>query len=329
MRGGGAGRSARTVKILTSLHALGAAALAAAAPPSPAAGATLLLGFGVALTPAGAQCPLDVPEPKSSHWIAPLKDGGAPSDLSHLSLGERIAYDQGLDDLSRSAAGADGECGAKRLSPDAGPAGAAAMQSGVDPLRFHQADVAPDGTLAVFGGTYKATFGRDGASYIPFLGSSAPRNFPVTFRMLGASMGDESLEVDLSAAPSFEGTSAVYGRGACVERYDTRVSELEQLFDFASLPGSGDLVVRLDVESEQAGAALGDGLAWTNELGGVSYSSAVAIARRGRCVAASTTLEGDVVELRVPAAFVASAALPLTIDPVITTFYLDNSAWST
>lgn len=325
VRGLGVARSARTMRSFTPFPSPVGAARAASVTPTFAAGAVLLLGFGVALTPAGAQSSLDPPEPKSDHWVAPLKDGHAPSDLSHLSLEERIAYDQGLDDLFRSAVGTDGDGSTKLLSPNAGPAEAASLRSGVDPLRFYQMEVTPDGTLAVFGGTYKAMFSQDGASYIPFLGSSAPRSFPVTFRMLGASLGEEALAVDLSAAPGFDGTTAKYGRGACVERYDTRIGEIEQLFDFASLPGSGDLVVRLAVESELEGASSGDGLVWANELGGVSYSSAIAIDGNGRRVSVSTTLDGGVVELRVPASFVASAALPLTIDPVITTFYLNNS----
>src|SRR5262245_59279628 len=34
------------------------------------------------------------------------------------------------------------------------------------------------GTIWVRGTTYKASFGAEGATYIPYLGSHAPRNFP-------------------------------------------------------------------------------------------------------------------------------------------------------
>jgi hypothetical protein len=78
--------------------------------------------------------------------------------------------------------------------------------------------------------------------------------------------------------------------------------------------------VRLAVESELVGAVSSDGLVWANELGAVTYSSAVAIDAHGRRFAAPTSLVDGVVELRVPASFLADAVLPLTIDPVLATY---------
>jgi hypothetical protein len=67
------------------------------------------------------------------------------------------------------------------------------------------------------------------------------------------------------------------------------------------------------------------GLAFENELGAVRYGRATAIDARGASVACPTDLADGSVEIRVPASFLASAELPLVIDPVVTTFTIDNS----
>lgn len=294
-------------------------------PPRVAAAAALLL-LGL---PAPAQQPsrvsLDLPyvdvDVKTEHWVAPLKDGLAPSDLSHLSLDERRAYD---------AAG--------RRPPELGESNARGEDSGrqkqleanrrtviANTERFHQLDVDGAGTLWVHGGTYKASFDAEGATYIPFLGSRAPQNFPLTFSLLDATLGGEPLATARDAAPRFEGHAAVYERGSFVERYETRFGAMEQLFVFDTLPAAGELAVRLAVTTELLGADVADGLAWSNSFGTVTYSEAVAIDANGRCNAVSTTLVDGVVELRVPSEFVADAALPLTIDPLFFTFLPNNA----
>src|SRR5690349_10431277 len=52
-------------------------------------------------------------------------------------------------------------------------------------------DTAADGTVWVRGKTFKASFGPDGATYVPFLGSQAPRNFPVSLRVNSVTIGSE------------------------------------------------------------------------------------------------------------------------------------------
>jgi hypothetical protein len=277
---------------------------------------------GVATAQVDVRIPAPLPhfevDSKVEHWSAPLKDGLAPSSLAHLSLEERTAHDRALDELARG-----------RRTPVAGGDVAAKpedgldlnqMRSGIDARTVHQVERSSDGTVWAIGGTYKARFGADGASYVPFLGSSAPRSFPVTFRTTEVRLGGEELGFDHTTPAQLDGGSAFYARGAFVERYDTRVGSLEQLYVFDELPGEGDLVVRIAVESELVGSATADGLAWANELGGVTYSSAVAIDADGRRVAAPTSFVDGFVELRVPASFVASAELPLTIDPVLATY---------
>jgi hypothetical protein len=287
--------------------------------------ALLLLGLPGPLVAQGQhRVPATLPDVdvKTEHWVAPLKDGVAPEDLSHLPLAERIAYDE----AHRQRFGPRTAQSAPTVTKPGEGLDPATSRSGVDPQHFHQLDRSSDGTLWAIGGTYKARFGVDGASYVPNFGAGAPRNFPVTFQVQGATLGGEPLPADLSVTPDFVGDTAVYDRGGFEERYDTRIGAVEQLFVFDTLPGSGELVVRLGVASELEGSVQGDGLAWSGALGVVNYSNAVAIDARGRQVAVPTLLEAGVVELRVPAEFVASATLPLTIDPVITTFLPNNSS---
>jgi len=283
---------------------------------------------GVAAAQADVRIPSILPhfeiDSKTEDWVSPLKDGVAPSNFAHLSLAERVAQDRAMDELvhRRSTTVTSDEASAKpgeSVDPNR-------TRSGVDPRTVHTIERSPDGTVWAFGGTYKARFGVDGAGFVPFLGSSAPRNFPVTFRTTEVTLGGEALGFDQAALPELSGDSAYYARGAFVERYDTRVGSLEQLFVFDELPGSGDLVVRIAVESELFGSATDVGLAWANELGGVTYSSAVAIDGNGRRVAAPTSFVDGVVELRVPASFVASAVMPLTIDPILATYTPSGSA---
>jgi hypothetical protein len=188
------------------------------------------------------------------------------------------------------------------------------------PTEFLQLDEPGDGSLWVHGGTYKARFDARGAQYLPYFGPGTPRHYPVTFGPPSATLGGETLAVDREAAPRFEGEAAVFERGALRERYDVRSGQIEQLFVFDALPGTGELVVRMDVATPLAPEDQGQRLAFVGEHGSVHYGLATALDADGNTVAAPTRLVEGGIEIRVPASFVASAALPLVIDPVISTF---------
>jgi hypothetical protein len=49
--------------------------------------------------------------------------------------------------------------------------------------------------------------------------------------------------------PSRSGRTIAYERGSVVERYDLSPGSMEQTFVFATLPRSGDLVVRMKVRT--------------------------------------------------------------------------------
>ena len=177
-----------------------------------------------------------------------------------------------------------------------------------------------DGRIWARGANYKASFGPEGAQFVPFLGSDAPRNYPLALAFTSASVGGALLAVPTSQEPERKGAKVEYRRQGVLERYELFPGSIEQTFVFETLAVRGELVVRLALASELVGCVTSEGLRFANELGGVDYSRASAIDSTGRRTSCATLLDGDVIELRVPAEFVAQASLPLTIDPAITGF---------
>jgi hypothetical protein len=181
-------------------------------------------------------------------------------------------------------------------------------------------DTSADGALWGGGAKYKARFTRGGAEYMPYLGSSAPRHFPVAFELASARVGRVAVQVANGVPPARTGRKITYDRGGVVEQYVLDSGSMEQSFVFPDLPCSGELVVRIGVATELSPSATDDGLVFSNELGSVRYGRAQAIDARGLRVDAPTTWEGDSIEIHVPQSFVDVAVFPLTIDPVVSTF---------
>ncbi|MBK7645260.1 MAG: hypothetical protein IPJ19_19820 [Planctomycetes bacterium] len=189
---------------------------------------------------------------------------------------------------------------------------------------FHSSE--DDGTPWVRGESYKARFGTEGASYIPFLGSAAQRNFPLDLHLESVALGGEPIGFDAGVSAKSEGETMRYERGSLTELYSVGVDSIEQSFVFDALPqgASGELVLHIAAASEMQGEVLADRIEFANELGSVRYGLATAIDAAGARVAAETALEGSELVIRVPADFVAQAKLPLTVDPVISTFSIDT-----
>jgi hypothetical protein len=183
-----------------------------------------------------------------------------------------------------------------------------------------------NGTHWARGATYKARFGADGASYAPFLGVDAPRNFPVSFRVASVSFGGEPQPFDANAQAERTGDVVRYERGGLSEVYELAPQSIEQEFVIAARPANvaGDLVLRLSTTSELEKRELEGRIEFSNDLGAVRYGRATAIDAAGARVQAMTTTTDEGIEIRVPAEFVASAQFPLTIDPIISTFSIDT-----
>src|SRR5688572_29761009 len=137
-------------------------------------------------------------------------------------------------------------------------------------------DVDTDGTQWVRGRTYKASFAADAATYVPFLGSNAPRNFPVGFHVESVTIGGEPIAFDPSVPAVRRGDTIEYARGPFVERYQLSVDSIEQSFVFEALPRQGEIVVTVGVDSELEGAGDAEGLRFGNALGHVRYGRAFA-----------------------------------------------------
>lgn len=182
-------------------------------------------------------------------------------------------------------------------------------------------DTAADGTIWARGGNWKASFAANGVQFVPFLGSDAPRNYPLGMSWLGATAGGEAIASDTTPAATATPGRVAIGRGGCTEIYDLARDHVEQSFVFADAPRQGALQVRLRLTTELAALPEADGgFLFANERGGVRYGRATAIDAVLRQSDVESVLQGDVLMLTVPAAFVAQATFPLTIDPLVSTF---------
>ena len=178
-----------------------------------------------------------------------------------------------------------------------------------------------DGVIWARGSDYKASFSEKGVSFIPFLGSHAPRNFPVTLTLAGVTAGGEAVAIARAYPAAQKGSQVTIERGSLEEIYELSLGQVEQLFRFERPVGEGDLVVRLAAETElEMSAAVDGGIDFANELGGVRYGKAVVVDAAGRRAGLTTAIEGGGIEITVPADFLEVATWPVTIDPTFITF---------
>ncbi len=172
-----------------------------------------------------------------------------------------------------------------------------------------------DGALWTVGGTYKASFDRTGATFIPFF-ANAPRNYPLHFTVRSASAAGEPLAI-AAALPVRSDAVVTFDHGALRAEYDLEPAAIEQKFVFDRLPARGELRVVVDVATDLVPSANGAGFLFSNELGRVTFGGAIAIDAAGDRTTVVTMLEQGVMTFVVPAAFVAHARLPLVIDPLV------------
>lgn len=187
-----------------------------------------------------------------------------------------------------------------------------------DPAPFHAGLEA--GRPWLRGRDYKAYGDTEGFHFVPFLGSAAPRNWPLGLRVRGVEVGGRAVAL---AAPEarLEGHAVVLDRGPVSARYEGTSAAVEQLLVLDGLGDvEGDVVVTVAWSSDLTAAPLGDGLAFDGPDGGVRMGGAVALDGRGGRLPLATELDAEGVRYRVPAAFARAAGAALVIDPVLTTF---------
>jgi hypothetical protein len=179
-----------------------------------------------------------------------------------------------------------------------------------------------DDALWARGVNYKMRFGAN-ASFVPFLSSSAPRNYPLEFRVAQLSVAGESIAFEAEAPARLDGICVSYDRGALFETYTLEPRAVEQSFTLPERLGTGEIALTLALDTQLVAAR--DGAAWrfANEYGEVRYGAAKAIDARGRELALPSEIVDGRLTLRVPAAFASRADYPLLIDPVIAAFGIE------
>lgn len=175
-----------------------------------------------------------------------------------------------------------------------------------------------DGDPAACADSWKAEFPVTGPRFVPFFGSRARTDHPLDLHLREVTVAGVSLAI-ARTRPVVDGEQVRYLRGGFEERYELDVRGLEQSFHFEQLPERGELVVTVDCTGEYRGKPIDGDIEFDCDEGAVRYGRAVAIDADGRREAVTTRLDGDTLQLVVPAAFVASARLPLIVDPMIST----------
>lgn len=167
---------------------------------------------------------------------------------------------------------------------------------------------------------------------MPFLGSSAPQNFPVTFALRSVGIGGERL--DLWEEPEVERNADCIrlSRGDVTSVYRCELDQVEQSFEFQASAEElhalgGDLVLDIAVETSLQAAEEGDGsLVYRGACGGVSIGRAFLLDEvGGRFDVRTEAVEGGV-RLTVPRETLERAQGTILIDPLVATVSVDNFA---
>ena len=170
------------------------------------------------------------------------------------------------------------------------------------------------------GRNYKAESSPDGFTFIPFLGSDAPQNYPVEFRLEQVTLGGDSLGLSSTARVTQTENRIQLDRGPVREWYDMNLNFVEQSFALNLGEVAQELVLTLAVETELQTNFHGSGIRYTGALGGVTYGKALVFDAEGKTL--ELPIEGTLgqIQLRVPASYLATAVAPLVVDPIIATY---------
>lgn len=180
-----------------------------------------------------------------------------------------------------------------------------------------------DDGLRAIGPHYKADFVGGAMVYTAAFGEYADTNRTLELSLASIDRGGVRLTEGGWAMPQMDGTTALFERdGAILERFAAGLDGVELSYVFETLPSTaGDLVVRLDVASNlELYSADAEGIVFRHgDVGAITIGGVTGIAADGARAAGSLRLDGSVLELVLPDAFVRDAELPLVLDPLIGT----------
>ncbi|HEX5052942.1 MAG TPA: hypothetical protein VFZ65_14295 [Planctomycetota bacterium] len=201
----------------------------------------------------------------------------------------------------------------------------ALRQTSPCPFDRVQHDAPGDGRLWAHGADWKASFDREGFTFVPML-PGAPHDFALALRVSAVRVGGQSLPFAAAASPVRDGDRVTFDRGAVREVYDLAMHEVAQSFVVdTALPG--DVEVELSVASDLVEDGSRPGLQFTCEHGGVGYGDAFVV-RGAEKAAIATHFAAGRLRLCVPAAERGEGLV--VIDPVLSTQSTSASAptWS-
>src|SRR5688572_24032247 len=194
-------------------------------------------------------------------------------------------------------------------------------------IEFPIFDEVGDGAVWVLGRNYKARIDARGLTFVPFLGSRAPRNFPVSLSLASATIGAQDLPLHFQAQPVREGQRIWVDHGSITEVFDVAADSIEQSFVVHRGAALGELDVRLDVETDMRQTMNGFGTWFTTPAGGVRYGLATTFDADGSELE-TINLPGERgIEFVLPAAEVARARGDLTVDPILATVNLEPGTY--
>lgn len=174
------------------------------------------------------------------------------------------------------------------------------------------------------GRNWRAILQRGRWQFLPAVGKAAPAALPLQFAVGSVRRGAHVLFDDATEAPApqVQGRDITMARPGIVEHYQARPEGLEQSFVLTEPPaGSGDLVVRLLIETAMQRRVAADGsLQWRQPgVGGVDLGRVHCIDAAGWRVDGELRCNGDAVEMVVPAHWLEQGRYPLRIDPLFGT----------
>lgn len=212
------------------------------------------------------------------------------------------------------------------------PLPAQALPAATAPFQpIHDAQLQPLPARWAATATCKCGIDADGFTVVPYLGERAPRSLPWRWQLTAADHGGVDL---LGAEPgtfTAAGDHAERRHRLVTERWDLRAGGIEQSFlVHGPGPRAADLVLRGAVTSALTAAerpAQVAPLVFTAADGAceLRYGTAIAIAADGASVPVPVAFAAGALELRVPASFLATAAYPVVIDPLVQVFVFDNT----
>lgn len=178
--------------------------------------------------------------------------------------------------------------------------------------------IASDGKVRGMGPGYLASF--DGGN-LSFRVTALEDEPALRFRTASVRRGTGSpIEIEQTAIPDADPESKLvrFQHGACEERFELHERGVKHSYVFTERPvGDGDLVVRLQLETEIASRPLPDGGLEFGEAGSIRMGQVVGIDAHGETCRGTLAVVGDSIELSLPASFVDTAALPIELDPWI------------